>query len=445
MAVDYVQKYKSLESKLGFTLKHIALTTSAVIDEEKHSKINQPGDENIPEFKEIKKIMNEIMVKNQLTPETFYTFKVHPDKSISFAMMLHKKTFVGDKYQFAVENQRIFRDILNGYASQSKLYTDEFGVWLSGYAPIKNKKDQVTGIIEVDYRVERFFKDLQEEIFYLVVSGIVILLLGVSIIFWISLSIARPIVKIRLAFKDIVDGKYDFRFHDIPRNEIGDLKIAYNEVSSSLEERLLMFQYIPKHTIDMISSLVRKGGLEQAVRRKITILFSDVRGFTQFSEARDPKDVLGTLNSIIGIQADIINEYNGRVDKFVGDEVVSFFDGENQIESCILAAIEMQKQINEAIKTMSYEKEISIGIGINTGEVIMGNLGSKDRKEYSMMGSHVNLASRVVNVAKPRQILITENIVKELSEDLRRKYNVTYIGKSQFKGITKTSKIYSIS
>ena len=220
--------------------------------------------------------------------------------------------------------------MISGYAGQSGLYEDDNGIWISGYAPIKNAKTkEVTGIIEVDYRVERFFTELRENIIFLIVTGIIILLFGIFTISIISFNITRPITEIRLAFKEIVAGKYNLnRFYDIPRNEIGDLKVVYNEVASSLEERLLMFRYIPKHTIDMISSLVRKGSLDKATRRNITILFTDVRGFTKFTEKRDPKEVLDILNKILGIQANIINKYGGRVDKFVGDEVLAFFEGE---------------------------------------------------------------------------------------------------------------------
>ena len=94
LVANYVQSYKSLEKQLGFTLKHIALTASSIVEEEKHSQISSSGDEKKkPEFRELKLIMEDIRKKNELTPETFYTFKVNPDKSLSFAIMLHKNTF----------------------------------------------------------------------------------------------------------------------------------------------------------------------------------------------------------------------------------------------------------------------------------------------------------------------------------------------------------------
>jgi len=152
-------------------------------------------------------------------------------------------------------------------------------------------------------------------------------------------------------------------------------------------------------------------------RRLITVLFSDVRGFTTFSESHQPEEVVGMLNEILGEQVKVIFKYNGTLDKFVGDEVMAFFGapGTHHLNDHALTAVrtafEIQARMKELQARWAQEnKEIlSIGIGINTGDMVVGNTGSAERMDYTVIGDNVNLAARLCSAAGKNEIIVSES------------------------------------
>ena len=158
--------------------------------------------------------------------------------------------------------------------------------------------------------------------------------------------------------------------------------------------------------------------------KEMTIFFSDIRGFTSFSEMMTPEDLVKLLNRYFTPMAHIVRENEGMLDKYIGDAIMAFFnaplDVENHAKKGCIAAIEMIEHL--AILNAELEKEghpiIEIGIGLNTDSVIVGNMGSDDRFNYTVIGDGVNLASRVEGLNKNYRtsILITENTYRQLDE-----------------------------
>lgn len=158
--------------------------------------------------------------------------------------------------------------------------------------------------------------------------------------------------------------------------------------------------------------------------KEMTIFFSDIRGFTSFSEMMTPEDLVKLLNRYFTPMAHIVRENEGMLDKYIGDAIMAFFnaplDVENHAKKGCIAAIEMIEHL--AVLNAELEKEghpiIEIGIGLNTDSVIVGNMGSDDRFNYTVIGDGVNLASRVEGLNKNYRtsILITENTYRQLDE-----------------------------
>jgi len=151
-------------------------------------------------------------------------------------------------------------------------------------------------------------------------------------------------------------------------------------------------------------------------RRLITVLFSDVRGFTTFSESHQPEEVVAALNEILSQQVKIIFKYNGTLDKFVGDEVMAFFGApgnqhlNNHALVAVRTAVEIQAKMAELQAQWVQEKRetLQIGVGINTGEMVVGNMGSAERMDYTVIGDNVNLAARLCSAASKNEIIISE-------------------------------------
>jgi len=158
--------------------------------------------------------------------------------------------------------------------------------------------------------------------------------------------------------------------------------------------------------------------------KEMTVFFSDIRGFTAFSEAMTPADLVTLLNRYFTPMAHIVRENEGMLDKYIGDAIMAFFnapiDVENHAEKACTAAIEMIQHLE--LLNLELDKEgkpaIKIGIGLNTDSVIVGNMGSNDRFNYTVIGDGVNLASRVEGLNKNYRtsILITENTYKQIDQ-----------------------------
>lgn len=187
--------------------------------------------------------------------------------------------------------------------------------------------------------------------------------------------------------------------------------VTTNAIKYVLEERNKKFikgafsKYVSPAIVDSILKDPTKltvGG----ERRELTILFSDIRGFTTFSERMDPKALAGFLNDYLGIMTDVVFETEGTLDKYIGDAVMAFWGApldqpKHAANACRAAQIMLRKlaEHRERFKTQ-YGVEVNIGIGINSGLVNVGNMGSERIFEYTVIGDHVNLASRLEGLTK---------------------------------------------
>jgi adenylate cyclase len=162
-------------------------------------------------------------------------------------------------------------------------------------------------------------------------------------------------------------------------------------------------------------------------RKTVTVLFSDIRNFTSITETRQPDQLVQILNEYFTEMARIIFENQGSLDKYIGDAIVAVFGSlitlDNSAKNAVQAAVQMMKQLpvlNE--KWMrEYRFSMDIGIGVNTGEVFLGNIGSPERMEFTVIGDTVNVASRFSGLAQPRQILITQETLNFLGNDVSYK------------------------
>lgn len=178
-------------------------------------------------------------------------------------------------------------------------------------------------------------------------------------------------------------------------------------------------------------------------RKNITILFSDIRSFTSMSEKMEPEDVVHFLNEYLSAMTEQIFNHGGVLDKFMGDGILAYFgapiEKEDHSQSAIQCAIEMMntlKKLNE-----NRENKIQIGIGIHTGETIIGDIGPEIRKEFTIIGDPVNLASRLESATKTigKPILVSEQVMNSA----RNHFKWEFAGKVKVKGKEEPISLYS--
>jgi adenylate cyclase len=181
-------------------------------------------------------------------------------------------------------------------------------------------------------------------------------------------------------------------------------------------------------------------------RRKITILTSDLRGFTSISELIPAEEVIKILNIYLASMADVITSYQGTIDEFMGDGILVLFGAptarEDDAKRAVACAVAMQLamgSVNEKMKQLGLA-QLEMGIGINTGEVVLGNIGSEKRTKYGVVGSQVNLTYRIESYTIGGQILISEATLKEVGSVVR----IDGQKEVQLKGVVKPVTIYDV-
>jgi class 3 adenylate cyclase len=257
----------------------------------------------------------------------------------------------------------------------------------------------------------RPFRALEEKLAILAAGS---LMLGVCLGFIFSRPISAPLMDLAAAAKEIGEGKYDAveqlrsRHAEQGTDEIGTLSRAFVDMAGGLKQRYAMSKYMSRSAFQMLE---QSGSGPAADRKWLALMFSDVRGFTAFSDDRDPALVIERLNDVLGLEADTVRRYGGDVDKFVGDAMFAWFSGQDRCTRAVAAAAEIVAALHQKF---GGKPGTQIGFGIHVGEVVIGSMGSQDRRDYTAIGRSVNLAARLCSAAEPGQVLVSQAVATEL-------------------------------
>ena len=241
----------------------------------------------------------------------------------------------------------------------------------------------------------------------LLVLGIVAIGAGVAGSAVFARSLTSPIGQLVEATHQVAAGRYDVPLELSREDELGDLARSFNTMTAGLRERADMQKFVSQSTVQMIQSHEAKE-TRLGERRDMTLLFCDIRGFTAFAEGRAPEEAVRVLNRCLRLQADLVKRFKGDVDKFIGDAVFAHFTGPDMALDAIRCALEIQRAMNRAPDDDASLPALAVGVGIATGEVLVGSIGSDDRLDYTAIGPAVNLASRLCATAEAHEILISD-------------------------------------
>lgn len=256
---------------------------------------------------------------------------------------------------------------------------------------------------------------------YLVFTYFALFSLGV----WVKAIV--PGLAISFAFETIVFSRY------------------LSEFKSKKQAKQAFQRYVTKEVMEQLledPGSIKPGG----ENKEVSIFFSDIRGFTSMSEKHTPEEMVQRLNEYLGIMTEIIFRFRGTIDKFVGDEIMAYFGAplypENHATRAVHAAIIMKQKMEELEAQWEAENKaiIRIGIGINTGQVVMGNVGSDQYMDFTLIGDEVNLGARLCSSAEPNEILLSEATYRKVS----RHVEVIHAREITVKGKEKPVKVYSI-
>ena len=211
--------------------------------------------------------------------------------------------------------------------------------------------------------------------------------------------------------------------------------------------RALLLRYFSKNTAEYI--LNNEFNL-QSERKKVTAMFCDFRNFTQFSDSHSTEAVVNILNRYLSPLVNIVHKYNGTLDKYTGDGFLAIFgapiNSPHDADNALQAALEIVEKVNILNQEGGGNITLNIGIGINSGEVVAGNIGTEQRLEYTVIGSTVNLASRLEGLNKrlSTSILVSSH-TRESLEQMHEDIQFTYRGKVKVRGLKELVHVYAVT
>ena len=251
-----------------------------------------------------------------------------------------------------------------------------------------------------------------------------------------------PIVSMARAARRVAGGDFAVRVEARRRDEVGDLAASFNTMATDLvgyRDRLVeetrirtnLTRYLSPEVVDNV--VAQHKDLELGgQRREVTVLFADLAGFTPLAERNPPERVVAVLNELFTFLTEIVFRHEGMVDKFVGDCVMAVFglpDGRpDDALRAVAAAEEMMRWMETGNARWRRElgTELKLAVGINTGPVLAGNIGSRKRMEYTVIGDVVNVAARLETLARPGQVLMTAATASRVLDEMPCTHVVTH-------------------
>ncbi|HEY5953091.1 MAG TPA: adenylate/guanylate cyclase domain-containing protein [Terrimicrobiaceae bacterium] len=370
----------------------IAATAAAMLDPEVHQKIRTRTDQDTPDYKKLESELRRARDANRrrdLYVKYICSMRPYPQDPRTAEFVLDaeeegvNKSNVGDIYKTTNPNYVVR---FNDFQADEEFVADQWGVWLTANAPIRDVRNETVGAVGVDVSatdLNKMTRGLQER---------------------------------------------------------EDLKSALSRYVSE----------------DILNEIIYAGRPSElySQRKKVTALFADVRGFTTFSEQLSPEESVAMLNDYFGKMIEAVFKNAGHLNKFMGDGLMALFgalrDDEFQEEHAVQAALDMrtglkdlqERWANSESRASEAMASLRIGIGINTGLAIVGNIGSKQRMEFTAIGDSINLASRLEQATRDLGVDI---LVSEYSYvAARSRFPFEPAGEIPIKGKTESVRTYTI-
>jgi class 3 adenylate cyclase len=361
-----------------------------------------------------------VSIKNQIENIKFVYIVRQTGTNITYIMDcgddVSEQAKLGEVYDDAGDGlKELFKNLKDEIHFESDYYTDKWGTFLSAYKPVfKNGKLIYVVCSDIKSVDADYYIRVYKIKFTFVFIGMFSVIL--PIVFWVTNAIRKPLYKVRdeiLKLKDLdVNEHIDFKSNI---TEVNDMIEATDKVKTGLRS---FAKYVPDK---VVKQLITQGKDAKIGGEKeyVTILFSDIEGFTSISENNDVHEVVTSLNEYFDIYVKCLEESGATVDKFIGDAVMAFWNAPNKVENhefvSVKTAMEIVKEIdnlNQKWKSEGKKFIFKTRIGINSGEVIVGNIGSTNRINYTVTGDPVNLASRLeaANKQYNTKILVSESI-----------------------------------
>ena len=418
--VVYGRQKREVEDAVGTQLLNIARIGSLLVDAQLHAQaVAAPGSSA---YTRVQKTLNAIRTEAVL-PTPIYTLALEKGMA-RVAVTGDDGAIAGTVYTPAPDvAERLGWTFEDGVARYTGIYRNARGTWISAFAPVGGEAGKRLAVLVVDYPVEIYLDRLNELQFSILYASMAGALAALIVGLVMARRLTRPISALTRGVARVAEGDLSQALPVRSRDEVGVLTRAFNGMLEGLRQRDFIRNTFGRYVSpEVVKTLLEspEGLRFCGEKRVVTILMSDLRGYTRFAEHGDPAGVMAVLNDYLGRMADIVIAHGGTINEFIGDAIFAVYgapiEHADHAERAAATALAMQRAMdalnesNAARGRPSFE----MGIGINTGEAVVGNIGSEQRTKYAVVGAAVNLAARVESCTVGGQILMTESTARYL-------------------------------
>lgn len=427
--ITYGEASRLIFNQIRSKTLSLVLNTVRLIDSDALQRyIDAKGIETNADFRKLKSEITKIQNLNRRTDifiEDVYIITKERNSNHYYIVINAKQVEdFGSKYETVFPVHAL--ELSTPYVTK-KIYSDSSGSWITGYAPIFDRKGKEVGLLGIDVQTKEIYLQLEKLLFYGFIAFVISIFLGGCFAYFLSKFVSSSLSILCRTVKIIGEGDFSARSSLRTQDEFNELAIAINHMAKGVEERerlkLCFASYVSKYALDELLKLDQPIVLK-GERKKITVLFSDIRQFSTIAEKLPPEKVLQMLNEYFKEMIEIIFQYKGTLDKFIGDGLMVGFGAPLQDDlqelHAVSAAIQMQKRLKVLCEKWIKEgrAQLSIGIGIHTGLAILGTVGSERRMEYTAIGDTVNIAARLEQLTKQlkKPIIISQSVYDKVKD-----------------------------
>lgn len=407
----------------------VAASAAAEISGDRVEKIKTPSDIGTPDYITVRDKLRAIRDAHRnenIYIKYIYTIYPNPQKPDEFLFGVDAEETQKDfsppgGVDSGAAEDHLAKHRYRQYSSGSFSH-DQWGTWLTGYAPIYNSKGQYVGSVGADLSASFVDRVLFRLVFHGLIILFISLLAALLAAHFLAKRATRSLLELDQATREIGKGNFSYQVNLKTGDEFQTLGESMNQMAHGLLEKERMktgfAHYMSKTLMEKIIS--GEGCKLEGEKRKITVLFADIKGFTKIAEQLPPEEVMEMLNEYFGAMIDIVFKHNGMLDKMIGDALMAEFgiavDDPQQEKNALATAIEMQQtlvQLRERWKKAG-RPEFHVGIGIHTGEAIVGTIGSTSQMQFTAIGDTVNTASRLERATRKynEEIIVSEEVIR---------------------------------
>lgn len=278
---------------------------------------------------------------------------------------------------------------------------------------------------------------IEENLLFIAIISVIAI---IPIALFLGSYFTSPIKTLTDAMVRVQDGDLDTNIEAKTNDEIGTLTRSFNQMVVGLRERFALTKYVGDHTLRMIQKNTELELEDGGTRQTLAILFTDIRGSTNKIATTSPEKFVSMLNRTLSEQAEAVLKHGGSIDKFVGDSLIALFAGTHSLNRAIKAAIDIQKSYRADREVSSFFN--GLGIGVNYGSMILGNMGAKQRLDYTVIGKEVNLCARLCHEANSGQILMAKELVNKYQ--LENEFEFSDVEDKELKGFSSSIKVVEV-